>query len=421
VGRLFPGEFFPLYTEAVYDALDEMQLPDIFINGGADVFLGMVAAQQRQKQVQGVTPEFLVEDMALLDPPPVEALLGSIQLATALGFLSPRAPPPLPVSSETAAETAARAPAVAGGETVYGLTPLGLLAAAFARTPMTGIRILLAGYAWGVAASDLITAVAMFGLTMGDLIRRGPGSDKELPAGASALCAALPPYLRTDTSGHLGATAAAYYRARLLLADDFAEIALVFDAFMTRLDAAAGDIAAVAAYCTSHDLNLNGLLLLARRRDQLAEEMIIAGLDPMRLSSARLSASSVEQFTPALRRFKRCIFDGLQQNLLRFNAAARGGPGYLLHLHGDSSPRIKAPQLFTDAMADRLSDFRVTGGGAPARPRWAVTDQVRIVQAPKRAEDAGMPLLYALETNLVSVLDGYVDFDPDSGMPREFI
>ena len=90
-GRLFPGEFFPLYTEAVYNALDEMQLPDVFIGGGADIFLSMVAAQQRQKQGQGQLPEFRVEDMAMLDPPPVEALLGSIQLATALGFLSPRA------------------------------------------------------------------------------------------------------------------------------------------------------------------------------------------------------------------------------------------------------------------------------------------------------------------------------------------
>ena len=399
-GRLFPGEFFPLYTEAVYNALDEMQLPDVFIGGGADIFLSMVAAQQRQKQGQGQLPEFRVEDMAMLDPPPVEALLGSIQLATALGFLSPRARD--------------------GAETIYGLTPLGFLAAAFARTSMTGIRILLAGYAWGVAASDLITAVALFGLTMGDLIRRGPGSDKALPAGASALCAALPPYLRTDTSGHLGATTAAFYRARLLLADDFAEVVLVFDAFMTQLDAAAGDIAAVAAYCTGLDLNLNGLLLVARRRDQLAEEMIIAGLDPFRLAPSRLSAAAAEQFTPTLRRFKRCIFDGLQQNLLRFDAAARGGPGYVLHLHGDTSPRIKAPQLFTDAMADRLADGQVTGG-ALARPRWAVTDQVRIVQAPKRSEDAGMPLIYTLETNLVCVLDGYVDFDPDSGMPRDFI
>ena len=424
VGRLFPGEFFPLYTEAVYDALDKMQLPDIFISGGADIFLSMVAAQQRQKQAQGQLPEFRVEDMAMLDPPPVEALLRSIQLATALGFLSPRAPLPPPVTVETPVVTAARAHkedrARATETAVYGLTPLGFLAAAFARTPMVGIRILLAGYTWGVAASDLITAVAMFGLTMSDLIRRGPSSDKALPAGASALCAALPPYLRTDTSGHLSASTAAFYRARLLLADDFAEVVLVFDAFMTQLDAAAGDICSVAEWCSALDLNLNGLLLVARRRDQIAEEMIIAGLDPFRLAPSRLSAAAVEQFTPALRRFKRCIFDGLQQNLLRFDAAARGGPGYVLHLHGDSSPRIKAPQLYTDAMADRLADSLVTGG-APARPRWAVTDQVRIVQAPKRTEDAGMPLLYTLESNLVCVLDGYVDFDPDSGMPREFI
>ena len=400
-GRLFPGEFYPLYTEAVYESLDKMQLPDIYTNGGADVFLSMVAAQQRQKLLVGEPPEFRVEDLAMLDPPPVEALLGSIHQAVALGFMSARA----------ALSTAAP---------VYGLTPLGFLAAAFARTPMPGVRILLAGYAWGVAASDLVTAVAMFGLTVGDLIRRGPGSDKSMPAGAAALCAALPPYLRTDPSGHL-ATPAAYFRGRLLLADDFAEAALVFDAFMARLDSAAGDIEGVAAWCADLDLNLNSLLLIARRRDQIAEELIIAGLDPTRLSQSRLSAASIETFTPMLRRIKHCIYDGLRQNLLRFDEHARGGPGYVHHLHGDNSLRIKTPQLFTEAMADSLADSQVTKAGARPRPRWIVTDTVRIVQAPRRSEDAGIPMLYALETNLVCVLDGYIDFDPDADRPREFI
>ena len=279
---------------------------------------------------------------------------------------------------------------------------------------MTGIRILLAGYMWEVAASDLLTAVAMFGLSVGDLIRRGRGK-QPLPAGAAALCAALPPYLRADSGG---LTPAAFYRARLLIADDFAETILIIDAFISQLDAAAGDIGRVAAWCAELDLNLSGLLLVARRRDQLAEEMIIAGLDPFRLSQNRIFSASVENFIPTLRRIKRCLYDGLQHNLLRFDEAARGGPGYVLHNYEDC-PRIKAPQLFTEAMADRLAELNVTG--TPTRPRWIITDQIRIVLGAKRAEDAGVPLLYTLETNLVCVLDGFVDFDPDSGKPREFI
>jgi hypothetical protein len=63
-------------------------------------------------------------------------------------------------------------------------------------------------------------------------------------------------------------------------------------------------------------------------------------------------------------------------------------------------------------MADRLAEARVTARGG-ARPRWIVTDQLRLAAAPRGPADAAAPLLYSVETNLVCVLDGYLDFDPD--------
>ena len=94
-GRLFPGDFFPLYTQAVYDALDPSQLPDIVSQGASELFLPLVAAQQRQKLLRGELPEFRVEEIALLDPPPPEILLNSIRSALMLGMISMRAPVPV--------------------------------------------------------------------------------------------------------------------------------------------------------------------------------------------------------------------------------------------------------------------------------------------------------------------------------------
>ena len=172
VGRLFPGDFYPLYTKNVHDALDQAQLPEIITQGPGAVYLPLVRAQQRQKLRTGGLPEFRLEDLGLLDPPTAEAFLSANSAAVALGFVSPRAPlpsrwPPAMLEGAVPTEPAGGALAPARG---YGLTALGHLAALFTRTPMEGVRVLLAGYAWQVAASDLVTAVAMGGLTVADLL-----------------------------------------------------------------------------------------------------------------------------------------------------------------------------------------------------------------------------------------------------------
>ena len=418
VGRLFPGVFYPLYTERSYKELEDQQLPDIVTNGIGAVFLGIVASQQVQKLHLRQTPEFRVEDFGLLDPPPPEVLIGAIRTATSLGFLAARAPAP------DALALGVRAPVSDAQERVYGLTELGWVGAQFIRTPMEGIRVLLAGYAWGAAASDLLTAVAMFGTQLANLFIRkprgqrraptGPGREEDLPTGAVALRMALPPYLRAAGAGRAGDAAAAFYRARLLIADDFVEAILIFDAFMTQLDASAGSLAAIAAWCAECGLDIGALVQLARQRDAIADEMVVAGLDPMRLPGARIAAAPIEEFTPALRRLKRCLFDGLRGNLLRYEERHDAGPGY--DTVDSAGLHVRCPPLFTDAMADQLAGMRVTD--MPPRPRWIVTDVIRIVAEPRRGSDPAPPLFYGCATNLVSVLDGYVDVDVVA--PREF-
>jgi hypothetical protein len=153
---------------------------------------------------------------------------------------------------------------------------------------------------------------------------------------------------------------------------------------------------------------------LATAREELAEELAAAGLNPSRLDSARLAAAPVAEFTPALRRLKRCLFDGLQANLMRL---APDGVGYIQH--AQSPPlRARAPPQFTDAAADRLAALNVAV--SMQRPRWLVTDGLRLVAARKNPVESAAALMYGVELGLMSVLDGYVDFDPDALLPRSF-
>ena len=429
-GRLFPGDFYPLYTKNVHGALEAQQLPEIISVGVAEIYLAIVREQQRQKLRTGAPPEFRVEDMTLLDPPPPEALLAAGATAVALGFVSARAPLPCSWPPAELKEAVLAAPgvgplALARG---YGLTALGHIAALFARTPMEGVRILLAGYMWGVAASDLITAVAMFGTPLPDLLV-GRGREKKgatpgaLPPGAAALRAALPPFLILRTGGGVtgvlppSESEAFYFRARLLLADDFAEAILLFDAFALRIDASQGDVAAVTDWCTSVGLSFEAMLGVAIKREAIIEEMIVAGLNPYHAADRRLATLSIDEFTEGVCDLKQCLYAGLSTRLLRWDPGHPEGPAYI----SPQGLRVRTPGLFTDAMASRLKALHVTQGPAEAlRPRWIITDQIRLMPAPPRSGDTGQPLLYVADTNLVSVLDGYIDPDPNFGSVRAF-
>lgn len=430
VGRLFPGEFYPLYTKKIYEALDDQQMPDIISIGVSDIYLSIICEQQRQKIKTSVPPEFRVEDMGLLDPPSPEAILVANSTAISLGFVSVRAPlpkswPPNELTQAIIANPNIKPLELARG---YGLTSLGHIASMFTRIPMEGVRILLAGYIWNVAASDLITIVAMFGISMPDLlISRGrvkkgatPGA---LPPGAMALKAALPPFLLMRIGGGVTGvlppteSEAFYFRTKLLLADDFAEAVLIFDAFMTQINNSQGNIEFVYNWCTEIDLNFDIMLEITYRRESIIENMIVAGINPFRASARRLSILSIDEFAEGVRSVKQCLYSGLRNQVLKWTPDHPLGASYI----SAQGLRVQTPKLFTDAMASRLKALHITQGPCDdMRPQWILTDKIRLLPAPKRDEDAGPPLLYVADTNLVSILDGYVTPDMDFNSTRSY-
>lgn len=413
-GRLFPGDFYPLYTQNVFTALDHDQAPEIITVGPGPILLAMVSEQQRQKVRLGITPEFRVEDAALLDPPAPEAFHCALTMAVNLGFISPRAPlpdrwPPSDPPPEVSPLGIARG---------YGLTELGRIAAAFSRAPMEGARIILEGYVEGVAASDLITAVATFGYDLSTLLeKRGrpprgaaPG---DLPPAARALRDALPPFLQTHRGGGDAPMPPAeeemfYFRTKALLADDFVEIIFIFDEWSRRVNDSKGDLGALVEWCKSVGLNFTAMEEFSARRDMIIEDMIMAGLSPDREADLKLRGLPASSFIEGLSRFKRCIYAGLKGRLLVWD----GDRSYV----SKEGVKVKAPAIFTDAHAARLRQM-----GAPEvswRPRMIVTDQVVLQPAQRSAKDPGNPLLWVPAAGLVSVMDGFVEVDKELEGPR---
>ena len=171
-----------------------------------------------------------------------------------------------------------------------------------------------------------------------------------------------------------------------------------FDAFARRLDTSGGDIVAVAAWCKTIGIDFGAMVEFARRRDTVIEEMIVAGLDPFRAAPRRLASLTVDTFTDGLRRIKRCLYDGLRSRLLTWDGEAAG---YVTAW----GVRVKTPELLSDAMMNRLRALRAAPGGAMCR---------RPIHRPTSLANLRP------EPNLISVMDGFVDPDPDFAAARSF-
>ena len=138
-GRKFPGEFYPLYTKNVYEKLASEQAPDIITEGVAPIFLDVVASTIESVAAKTKTNAqvFRVEDIDMLDPPPVDALAAALEQAIAFGYLQE----------------------VSGG---HELTRLGKIAGRFTYMGMSQVQTLMQGYLWRVSIRDLALIVALY-------------------------------------------------------------------------------------------------------------------------------------------------------------------------------------------------------------------------------------------------------------------
>lgn len=386
-GREFPGEFYPLYTENVYEALDKEQLPEIIAEGVAPIFLDVV-------QVTAGGGVFRVEEIDMLDPPPSDALAAALEEAIAGGFLR-----------------AAPADAEKAG---HELTRLGGIAARFNFLGMAQVRTLLAGYLWKVSLQDLAFVVALY--EQRDVpIYAEPKPGATEPREAGALRAGLPAYLSQTTGGGEdrppSEAEAYYYRARLLISDDFLEALLAFEGFVRALDGSGGDLARLLDWCDANGVSFEGARLLAGMRDEVVNEALSAGLNPFWGDEYRLAAAPPEAFFDTVVRLKHCICAGLGAYRLTYDPkrdAYRARTGHA----------VEVPPAYTDTALSRLRGLGLDAEGDALKPRQLVTNQVRIRGAKGDRRDAHPPLLFRLHAGLVSVLDGYVDVDDELWAPR---
>ena len=318
-GRLFPGVFYPLYTRNVYDSLPKQQMPDIVTEGAGPIILDIILGQLVKKTLQAPIDakakdlEFRIQDLDMLNSPPVDALASAIEEVTVLGFFAADAPL-FAGQHATALTTQGIDPEpVSYG---YGLTRMGRIAAKFQRLPLPQRRLLMSAQLWECSVSDLATMAAVVQKcgSRGGLSEMQ--SREQMMKKVDFYGAALDNLVKLSLPHHT-----TLKRARSLYApDDIVEGLLVFEAYREELCRAVKGKSLVGdmdAWCLKMGLEPQAMFQVASLREAALEEMVAAGLNPFWGAEHRLvKQKDAETFAAKITGLKRCIYDAYRLSVL---------------------------------------------------------------------------------------------------------
>ena len=544
-GRMFPGEFYPLYTQESYELLDEQQLPDFITGGIKKKYLAIVKEQQKQKILMHQFPDFRIEDVTLLDPPPMESFIMANSSAALLGFIAETAPLPKQWPPNLSDEN------LFGIETGFGLTKLGHIASNINSISIESIRMILLSYIYDIAIEDMINIAAI--MTVDHIFNIEERKKKHEPCGIDILFNSLPHYKKIikyinrkknrpeieqiegedQFSGgkkkkknkkltNAVAAAAApnveknmekeldYITIKLLISDNYIEHLLMFEYFIEELnnfhkkhggaddaaEDAAEDIAdndntadnndaedgaedaadnpfekrlypkndaaedaadnpfekrlypkndaaadaipiddAAAAdtsdfftenlkyfvdieessfqnWCKSIGFEYSTMISALSKRNEIIDELYSVGIDPYNNDSFKLKnilndydGGSVQFLINTIKEIKSCIYGGYYNNLLKLNEADNS-------YYNNQNIKIKLHEPFIKAAMLKSHNF------AEYKPKWIISNLLILNQVSSPDLEKPAPLLYQIEANKISILDGFIYPDFDRYLPK---
>ena len=514
-GRMFPGEFYPLYTQESYELLDEQQLPDFITGGIKKKYLAIVKEQQKQKILMHQFPDFRIEDVTLLDPPPMESFIMANSSAALLGFIAENAPLPKQWPPNLSDEN------LFGIETGFGLTKLGHIASNINSISIESIRMILLSYIYDIAIEDMINIAAI--MTVDNIFNIEERKKKHEPCGIDILFNSIPHYKKIinyintkknrpeieqiESEGQfsggkkkkkkkkltnaVAAAAAApnveknmekeldYITIKLLISDNYIEHLLMFEYFIEELnnfhkkhggaaaaaddatakdtpidiadvgddsedvgDVAAdvGDVAAevgdVAAddtsdfftenlkyfvdieersfqnWCQSIGFEYSTMINALSKRNEIIDELYSVGINPYNNDSFKLKnilndydSGNVQFLINTIKEIKSCIYGGYYNNLLKLNEADNS-------YYNNQNIKIKLHEPFIKSAMLKSHNF------AEYKPKWIISNLLILNQVSSPDLEKPAPLLYQIEANKISILDGFIYPDFDRYLPK---
>lgn len=393
-GRKFRGEFYPLYPKHVFDALPRDQFPQIVTDDFSQVILEICYEQLRRKILtaeygRADQVEFRVEDLDLVDMPSMDSIRYSLEKLYLLGFATPVAPLfhtlyPEGISPWEHKLILQREPQTAQ---LFGLTRLGHIAVKIAGLAIESIRMILAGFSYRASITDLITIAIM--LSMDKLALSGKRINMR-----EVYAIGLPPFMTG---------AGAYYRMRMIIACDFIDLLVMFNALRNQmthfmLENPPDAIERVELWCTNTGINFRAMMEVVARRDEIIEQLYADDFNVYFAAENSFDLAQKDTIMSIISAIKFCIYDGYRMNMLY---TKESGGTFTANGLG-----VTAPPIFID-------DFKITENMnwkflLDLKPRWIIYREMSLKYSEKTD-------LYKPVFDKISIMDGFVPIDMEFG------
>lgn len=418
-GRLFKGEFYPLYPEYIYKMLPDSQLPQILLEDVSPIMLDIINEQLKVKKLAGGDPVFSVNDIDMIDVPAPDALHIALEKLYILGFISPRAP-----KYEIEVNDILNNDEL---EDKFSLTRLGAIASTFSMTAPESIRMILSAYTWECSILDMITIAAYIGMSARGFIATAPKEEAPGVVGSGEIIGGsrskpltktidierkgvlkksskkIKPGINWVEVYRMGApgflqSPNELYKLRVLLADEFIDGIFLFNA-VKRIVAQSETKKALSdlqRWCTKVNVNYDSVIGFIKERDNIIEQMLTGEMDIFLNEPHSIANSTAETLMDTITKIKYCIYDGYRLNMI-----VREGVDYYTV---NGRLQITPPELFKEDEQKKLEGTQYEFVATVA-PKVLLFKEMGVKYNPITGA-------YDVIVDRVSVMDGFVNIDP---------
>jgi HrpA-like RNA helicase len=377
-GRKFRGVFYPLYPRYIYDRLPELQYPSILISDISQIMTDIINEQLKVKTMAGKkNPEFIINDIDMVDIPNSDSLYYSINKLYSLGYLSPISP-----IWDTDKKVMLEAKQVQS----FGLTKLGLLANTIGLISPELSRMIFAGFAWDCPIMDLITIAAYVGMGSKSFVQKINSEDEIKWFNIYKL--GLPSFMHSN----------ALYEMRLIVADSFIDGLILLNAIKTTINVIDPKkiITDLKIFCSNNNLKYKACLDFIKARDEIIDQLLVNEIDVFYMENNSLQVIGENEFMEAITKIKYCIYDGFRNNLL-----IKKGENYVTTTNLD----VKSPKFFQENEKKKALDAEF-GFATMIQPKYLIYNSLSMKYNFKTS-------LYVIVVDDFSSTDGIVNIDTE--------
>lgn len=418
--RKAEGVFYPLYPKYVYEKLPTQQLADIETSDISEYAIGLFHEQSKEL-------DYVDFNINLLNKPPVDTAREVFERLYALGYISPASDYKYTKTSDKYSidliykiVDSQREIGAQSQQNPPNLTKLGAIAALLGDIKPEISRMILAAYAWDCSPVEMTTIAAYISLDYSDFTTKKPIDwitiyrtafyDEKLHTAN---------FKKIEQNQLPLEDPKIYYIYRLIIADDFIDGLVLFQAVSRVIQAAFAQrngqapnlsiIGVINDWCDRVNIKKDGVLLFIKRRDELLESIITAGLSLDFDSDNSNGKNPTNKLFPCkcapaelintITKIKYCIYEGF-----RLNAAFLSENGEYKTLSGVS---ISLPNILRDneVLRDTQRKCGVSGHISKSpKPNYILYDAAKF-KLDKKTQ------IFKIKTDRISVLDGFVKND----------